>query len=152
MNWLESLDDQMNIACLSIFRLHSERFNRVWFLVRVLGGKNILRGELVCANSFKFLCLFQAGKKLQSPQIHKDLNISQISGKPLYLDTTRVRYALDLQNRGSVPSRGYKFCSFPQQPDRLWSPHNIVHQGCKADRHQASKIKTVWSSPCAFIT
>lgn len=94
MNWLKSLDDQINIACLWTFRLHSEGFNRVWFVVRVLGGKTSCEANYSAlntstlgnqANNFTFLCLFQAGKKFQSPQIHKDLNISQISGKPLIL-------------------------------------------------------------------
>jgi hypothetical protein len=54
-------------------------------VVRVLGGKTILRGELFCLKrmdggeikrtTWRFYVYFKAGQKLQCPQIHEDLNI-----------------------------------------------------------------------------
>jgi len=44
---------------------------------------------------------------------------------------TRLIERYELDDRGSIPGRSWKFLSSPPCPDRLWGPSNLLSNGCR---------------------
>jgi hypothetical protein len=53
-------------------------------------------------------------------------------------------YGLDC--RGSIPSRGKRFFSTPQRPDRIWDPHSLLFNGYQ-ELFPEVRAAEAWSKP-----